>query len=204
MGSTCHRPRSQPRMATLLHRVHSTSSRSRCPPCPSGEPLSAMHTLDWVPYLHGSGLCDQAVDTASVSGRAPTVPPTPGSVIIGWREVPPQVSSSVICLLRLKIPSMLTSRGSCTVAGWSGIFVLGAVARTTLLTLHLAFDGPQQLTARTGLFQGGCSCDLKLEGWLVVVILILVRRQDVPHVHEDALEEPACTPAATQLLLCHT
>jgi hypothetical protein len=31
------------------------------------------------------------------------------------------------------------------------------------------------------LVQGGCSCDLKLEGWLVVVILILVRRIYVQH-----------------------
>jgi hypothetical protein len=29
--------------------------------------------------------------------------------------------------------------------------------------------------------QGGCSCDLKLEGWLVVVILILVRCLNLQH-----------------------
>ena len=30
------------------------------------------------------------------------------------------------------------------------------------------------------LTQGGCSCDLKLEGWLVVIILILVRKNRAP------------------------
>lgn len=96
------------------------------------------------------------------SCRGPKTTPLPGQVIIGYQVVPPQASQ--------------LGRFDCMTPDGPMPPTRAQHRRTApSTTTHVCTCVDSAAAA----LQGGCSCDLTSQGWLIVVILILVRPQSL-------------------------